>query len=79
MRLLPISLLCALFASVAISESTEKIVGNSEIQLDVAEDINDGPVATTFNGVKVPALPELDGEKFNSTVKEGYWFVKHYS
>jgi protein disulfide-isomerase len=79
MRLLPISLLCALFASVVISESTEQTLGNSETQPEAAEDIDDGPVATTFNGVKVPALPELDGEKFNSTVKEGYWFIKHYS
>jgi hypothetical protein len=79
MRLRPISLIYALFATVAISESAEKAIGNSEPQLEIAEDIGDGPVVTTFNGVKVPALPELDGEKFNSTVKEGYWFVKHHS
>lgn len=78
MRLLPISLLYALLASVAISESAEQAIGNSESQIEIAED-NDGPVSTTFNGVKVPAMTEIDGEKFNSTVKEGYWFVKHHS
>jgi protein disulfide-isomerase len=24
-------------------------------------------------------LPEIDGEKFNATIKEGYWFVKNHS
>jgi protein disulfide-isomerase len=77
MRLLPISLLYALFASRAFSESIEKRTGGSEVP--IAEDANDGPQPTTFNGVKVPVLPVLDGEKFNSTIEEGYWFVKHHS
>lgn len=77
MRLLPISLLYALFASVAFSENVEKRTGDSEVP--IAEDVNDGPQPTIFNGVKVPVLPELDGEKFNSTIEEGYWFVKHHS
>lgn len=34
---------------------------------------------TVFNGIEVPPLPEVTGEKFNETVKGGYWFVKHYS
>jgi protein disulfide-isomerase len=78
MRLLPISLLYALLASVAIAESAEQATGSSETQIEIAED-SDGPVSTTFNGVKVPVLTEIDGEKFNATVKEGYWFVKHHS
>ena len=77
MRLLPISLLYALFASAAFSKHVEKRTGDSEVP--IAEDINDGPLPTTFNGVKVPVLPEIDGEKFNGTIKEGYWFVKHHS
>ncbi|KAE9363664.1 thioredoxin-domain-containing protein [Stipitochalara longipes BDJ] len=77
MRLLPISLLYALFATAAFSESIEKRTGDTEVP--IAEDVNDGPLPTTFNGVKVPVLPEIDGEKFNGTIKEGYWFVKHYS
>jgi protein disulfide-isomerase len=77
MRLLPISLVYALFASVAFSENVEKRSGDSEVP--IAEDVNDGPLPTTFNGVKVPVLPEIDGEKFNATIKEGYWFVKNHS
>jgi len=40
---------------------------------------DDSPKATLFNGIEVPPLPEIDGEKFNSTIKDGFWFVKHYS
>lgn len=77
MRLLPLSLFCALFASVAFSESVETGTGDSEVP--IAEDVNDGPLPTTFNGVKVPVLPELNEDKFNSTIKDGYWLVKHHS
>ena len=34
---------------------------------------------TTFNGITVPVMKEIEGEKFDETIKEGYWFVKHYS
>ncbi len=70
MRLLPISLLCALFASAAIA-STPEVPG------DISEEEATQP--TVFNGVEVPPLPDIEGEKFNATVKEGYWFVKHHS
>lgn len=35
--------------------------------------------STTFNGVKVPPMKELNGDDFDEDVKDGYWFVKHYS
>lgn len=84
MRLLPVSLICALFSGVVISGSTEKVVGNPEGAKGVAQTTNDSPVEdipqpTIFNGVEVPPIPEIEGEKFNSTIKDGYWFVKHYS
>ena len=28
---------------------------------------------TKFNGVKVPPLLQIEGEKFSETVKNGYW------
>ena len=30
---------------------------------------------TTFNGMKVPPLKEIEGDQFDETVKEGYWYV----
>ncbi|OJJ46689.1 hypothetical protein ASPZODRAFT_152130 [Penicilliopsis zonata CBS 506.65] len=35
--------------------------------------------STTFNGIAVPALRELTPDDFDETIKNGYWFVKHYS
>jgi hypothetical protein len=78
MRLLPVSLLYTFFASVVISKALEKQSG-ARIQGEASEDIIDEPQPTIFNGVEVPPLPDIDGEKFNTTVKEGYWFVKHHS
>jgi protein disulfide-isomerase len=37
------------------------------------------PTYTTFNGIQVPPLTELEGPTFKEAVKDGYWFVKHYS
>lgn len=82
MRFLPVSLFCALLSSAVIAESTEKVVGISEVPGDIANDespVEDIPQPTIFNGVEVPPIPEIQGEKFNSTVKDGYWFVKHHS
>jgi len=87
MRLLPISLLLAAFSSVAISETPEKPLGGTAVANElpdltaetVKEDAEDIQPPTIFNGVEVPPIPEIDGTKFNSTVKDGYWFVKHHS
>lgn len=82
MRLLPVSLLCALFSSVVIAEPIEKPLGVPDISTPVAEtpvEDEDTVKGTLFNGIQVPALPEIPGETFYATVNEGYWFVKHYS
>ena len=73
MRLLRVSFLLALFASVlAIPVET-----NSEEVLDEAEE--DVVQPTVFNGLEVPPLTQIQGAKFNATVKDGWWLVKHHS
>ena len=80
MRLLPISLLCTLFASVAIADSSENSLGSTQIPGEISDESEtDLPEPTFFNGIEVPPLPDIDGEKFNTTVRDGYWFVKHHS
>jgi protein disulfide-isomerase len=79
MRLLPISLLCALFASVTTAESSEHRLGSPQAPGELVEEEADIPDPTIFNGVQVPPLPDIDGEKFNATIDDGYWFVKHHS
>lgn len=34
---------------------------------------------TTFNGMKVPPMTDIKGPDFADTIKDGYWWVKHYS
>jgi len=84
MRLLPVSLLLSLLASAALAEAPEKPLGAMDVPGEIApasEDSTDEPsVSTTiFNGVEVPVLTEIEGEKLSSMVKKGYWFVKYYS
>ncbi|KAG0649160.1 disulfide isomerase [Hyphodiscus hymeniophilus] len=83
MRLLPVSLLAGLFASAVIAEAPEQRLGTAdiigELKPSSEENVEDAPQPTIFNGVEVPPLPDIEGETFNATVKEGYWFVKHHS
>jgi protein disulfide-isomerase len=81
MRLLTIPVFFALCASVIAAESAETPLGSTGVPSETAtEELEDaGPAPTIFNGMEVPPIPEIDGEKFNTTVAEGYWFVKHYS
>lgn len=79
MRLLPVSLLYALFASVTIAASPEQKLASPDTPGELVDDTAEAAAPTTFNGVSVPALPNIEGEKFNTTVKDGYWFVKHHS
>lgn len=59
-----------------IAESSEERLGTSE---DTLEETPDLPDPTVFNGIQVPPIIDLEGEKFDFTVKDGYWFVKHHS
>jgi protein disulfide-isomerase len=84
MRLLPVSLLFTLFTSAVIAEAPEQRLGAADIPGEITpptseESVEEGPKPTIFNGVEVPPIPEIDGEKFSTTVKDGYWFVKHHS
>ena len=92
MRLLPISILYTVFASVVAIESGEssekslkvaapEIPGAdiSSAGVEIEDEEDEGKESTIFNGIEVPPLVDIEGEKFDATVKEGYWFVKHHS
>ena len=38
-----------------------------------SEAVSEAP--TTFNDIEVPPMKELDGEKFDEDVKDGYWYI----
>jgi protein disulfide-isomerase len=82
MRFLPISILCALFATVALGESIEEAIASPDASGEESlstEEWDEGPASTRFNEIEVPPITDIDGEMFESTVKDGYWFVKHHS
>ncbi|TVY22536.1 Uncharacterized protein LHYA1_G008741 [Lachnellula hyalina] len=80
MRLLPITLLYSIFATGIIAESSEKELGSTDATLESTDEAStDVPEPSVFNGVQVPPLLDMDGEKFNETTADGYWFVKHHS
>jgi hypothetical protein len=33
----------------------------------------EGAEYTLFNGIKVPPMKDIEGDKFAETIKEGYW------
>jgi len=78
MRLLSISLLSALFATVVFAEGPEQPLAAAAAPNEVAEDA-DTPDPTIFNGIEVPPLLDINGEQFSTITKDGYWFVKHHS
>ncbi|MCJ1393692.1 hypothetical protein MMC18_006568 [Xylographa bjoerkii] len=41
------------------------------------DDLSNG--STLFNGMDVPPMKNLSGETFDEEIKDGYWFVKHFS
>lgn len=71
MRLLPISLLFALCGA-AMASTLEKRAEEKVSDSDAVK-------PTVFNGVEVPPLTQIEGQNFNTTVKDGWWIVKHHS
>jgi hypothetical protein len=71
MHLLSVSLLVVLCGA-TIANAVEKKVEGEENDSDTVK-------PTVFNGVKVPPMIQIVGQDFNTTVKDGWWFVKHHS
>lgn len=56
----------AVFAKAESSGSQSPAVPESQV--------DSGPKFTTFNGIEVPPMKELNGEQFQQEVKDGYWY-----
>ena len=68
--LLPYLLLSSpILASAQIDAPARDVAAASPAEAD------DTPKSTTFNGVDVPPLRDISGDKFDEEVKEGYWYV----
>lgn len=75
MRLLPA--LYTLFAASVIAQTSESSLEKKGLAEEADEIESIAP--TVFNGIEVPPLLDIDGEKFNGTIADGWWFVKHHS
>ncbi|KAL2003778.1 hypothetical protein VTN02DRAFT_2272 [Thermoascus thermophilus] len=53
---------------------SHRLVKRDDVPVPDAE-----PQYTTFNGIKVPPQKQLSPDNFKETIKDGYWFVKHFS
>ncbi|KAI9804537.1 MAG: hypothetical protein M1825_001436 [Sarcosagium campestre] len=73
MRLqIPFTLLSLVLSVSARSVGKEKTSPRAEIR-------DDRPDPTKFNGIEVPPMTDLNGDKFKEQIQDGYWFVRHYS
>lgn len=71
--------------------SVDDALAEPKAHVDPSKEIEDGPKAgatnseavsdnsTTFNGISVPPMTEIDGNMLDQEIKDGYWFIKHYS
>jgi hypothetical protein len=66
-----------IFAAPPTQENTAEVVAqNADKTANLAAAAageDDGVEYTVFNDVKVPQMKDIEGEKFNETIKDGYW------
>ncbi|OQV07477.1 hypothetical protein CLAIMM_11904 [Cladophialophora immunda] len=82
----PALLACAVAAffstSIAAPPGSQKgnaVIADEAVQGETPADGGEGADYTIFNGIKVPPMKEIQGDEFAETIKDGYWWVKHYS
>lgn len=62
--------------SVAAPPGAQKagvVLSDDAISGESPTDGGEGSDYTVFNGVKVPPMKEIEGDKFTETIKDGYW------
>ncbi len=70
--------LAAVFSTSFAAQPGKELKGDTVLAKDAVsgETAAEGGEAvdyTVFNGIKVPPMVEIDGSKFDETIKEGYW------
>lgn len=72
-----------LLAGLALANARDAdpmILAEEAVTGETAADTKDAQAGyTIFNGMKVPPMTDLKGPDFADTIKDGYWWVKHYS
>jgi protein disulfide-isomerase len=55
------------------------VLSNDAVEGEMPASGAEGADFTVFNGVQVPPMKEIEGDKLAETIKDGYWWVKFYS
>ena len=63
-------------SALSVEEAIGKpAVDKSTSALSAADDTSDDS-STVFNGIKVPPMLDIEGDKWDETVKEGWWYER---
>jgi hypothetical protein len=70
-------LISPLLAAPPLQEKDAKVVAQNSVKMAdsaaAAAGEDEGAEYTVFNDIKVPQMKDIEGEKFNETIKDGYW------
>ena len=73
------ALAATISASLAVPPPRDTAASSDAIDGETAADGGEDVDHTMFNGIQVPLLKEIQGDEFAETIKDGYWWIKHYS
>ena len=75
--------LAAVFStSIAAPPGTPKaaaVLSDDAVQGETPAEGGEGADFTIFDDIKVPPMKEIQGDEFAETIKDGSWWIKHYS
>ena len=55
--------------------SKDATISNDAVEGETPASGGEGAEYTIFNGIKVPQMKEIEGDKFAETIKDGYWYA----
>ena len=70
--------LCAIpiFAAPSTQDGSTAVLAEEAVTGERPAGDGEGMHYTVFNGLKVPPMIDIEGDKFAETVKEGYWYCR---
>jgi hypothetical protein len=57
----------------ALPATRDDVVAEEALQGETPAKGGEAVKYTTFNGIQVPPMMEIEGDKFKETIAEGYW------
>ena len=66
-----------IFAVPTAQEESGAIIAEEAVHGETPSGGEEGVDYSLFDGIKVPAMIEIEGDKFAETVKDGYWYARN--